>query len=143
MIECPACRISFSPRLRRCPRCNAYEARLEDRLEYLVQAAEAELDQGAKNTEVEQMLINQGLAPLDAVEIVSAQAKKVSRVERSYGLVRLLGGAALLTLGATAMGLGIWSSSGRLVLLGAVVGVIGVWPFLLGVYSTVTGRERW
>jgi predicted ATP-dependent serine protease len=143
MIECPACRISFSPRLRRCPRCNAYEARLEDRLEYLVQAAETELDQGAKTTEIEEMLIHEGLAPLDAVEIVSAQAKKVSRVERSYGLVRLLGGAVLLVLAVTAIGLGIWGSSGRLVLLGAAVGAIGVWPFVLGVYSTVTGRERW
>ena len=53
MIECPTCKVSFSPRHRLCPRCKAFEARLEDRVGYLTNTAETALDQGVSPVEVE------------------------------------------------------------------------------------------
>jgi hypothetical protein len=146
MIECPACKIRFSPRFRNCPRCGTYEAKLEERLEYLARSAEMELDRGATPAEVEALLIAEGIAPLEAVEIVSAGAKKVARAERSYGLVRLLGGAACVFLAAVVVTIGLllmpsrWGL--RLLIAGVLVGISGAWPFALGLYSVVTGRER-
>jgi uncharacterized membrane protein len=145
MIECPACKTWFNPRFRRCPKCETYEARLEDRLDYLAEAAEADLDRGATPAEVEAMLIAEGVAPLEACEIVSAKAKKVARAERSYGLVRLLGGAGLILLAAMIVLVGVLTLPSRLgrrlLLVGVLLGVAGAWPFGLGIYSVLTGRE--
>jgi hypothetical protein len=87
MIECPFCKISFSPRHSLCPRCKAYEAKLDDRIEYLGNAAEAALDRGITPADVEAMLVEEGVPPLVACEMVAARARKVKRAERAHGLV--------------------------------------------------------
>ena len=146
MIDCPACKISFSPRYRICPRCKAYEAKLEDRIEYLTDSAEAALDQGAIPADVESMLLEEGIPPLVAREIVSARARKVKRAARSYGLFRLLGALGVVLLGITLVVIGLLASPsglGSWVLgTGLSLAVAGAWPFLLGVYNVLTGRDQ-
>src|SRR5579884_277830 len=107
MIECPTCKISFSPRFRICPQCKTYEARLEDRMEYLAESAEAALGRGESPKKIQFLLLAEGLSPQAAGDIVSARVKKVARSERSYGLVRLFGGLGMLLLGSILMLLGV------------------------------------
>src|SRR4051794_27842574 len=104
MIECPDCKISFSPSHRVCPRCKAYQPTLQDRIEYLADKAEAALDRGAARARVESWLVQEGLPPQWASELVSARARKVRRSARSYGSVRLLVGLGVL-LAASVVGL--------------------------------------
>jgi len=146
MIECPACRISFSPRFRHCPRCRAYEARLDDRLEFLARAAEMEIDRGATDAEAADMVVGEGLSPLEAGEMVAAASKKVARAERRYGLIRVFGGAGLLFLAAVVTAVGMCAGPSpwgfRLLLAGVFLGLAAAWPFALGIYSVLTGREK-
>src|ERR1700722_2892936 len=96
MIDCPNCKITFTPRFRVCPQCQAFEANLEDRVEYLADSAEAALGHGSTPADVESILLEEGMPSLVASEIVSARARKVKREARSYGLFRVLGGSGLL-----------------------------------------------
>jgi hypothetical protein len=145
MIECPTCKTSFNPRYRVCPRCGTYEAKLEDRIEYLADTAEIALDQGAASADVEVMLVDEGLAPLMASEIVSARARKVKRTERSYGLVRLFGGLGLVLVAGVIAAIGAFSLPSRfgwrMLIAGVGLALAGAWPLTLGIYSTVTGRD--
>ena len=146
MIECPSCKISFSPRHSLCPRCKAYKAKLDDRIEYLGHSTEEALDRGVTPADVEAMLVEEGVPALAAHEMVTASARKVSRAERSHGLVRLFGGSVIL-LGSAALTLiGVLAlpdpSGAHFVLYGLLVGVAGAPPFALGLYSVLTGREK-
>jgi hypothetical protein len=146
MIECPTCRISFSPRFRRCPRCGVYEARLEHRMEYLARAAELQIDRGVVAADVEALLVAEGVSPLEAGEVVAAAATTVARAERRYGLIRLFGGGALLVLAIAVAAAGMYISPSRwglrLIAGGVLVGVAAAYPFYLGIYSVLTGRDR-
>jgi hypothetical protein len=146
MVECPTCKISFSPRHRLCPRCRAYEANLEDRAEYLANTAEIALDQGVPLAEVESMLLEEGMPSLVAHEIVCARALKVKRAARRYALVRLLGGSGILLLASILTLVGVFTLPSRigvrLLAAGLFLGAAGAWPFILGIYSLMTGRDR-
>jgi len=146
MIECPGCKIMFSPRHRFCPICKSYQAKLDDRIEYLADKAEQALDRSVAPSDVEAMLVEEGISPLVASEIVGARARKVSRAERSYGLFRLVGGSAILLVGCVLTLLGVLALPSHLafrVFIVAFVAVAaGVPPFFLGLYSIVTGREK-
>jgi hypothetical protein len=146
MIECPTCRTSFNPRHRVCPRCGKYEAKLEERIEYLADTAEIALDQGATAADVEAMLVEEGLAPLVACEIVSARARKVRRTERSYGLVRLLGDLGLVLVASIFIAIGALSLPAlfgwRMLAGGVGLALVGAWPLTLGIYSILTGRDK-
>jgi hypothetical protein len=146
MISCPDCKTSFSPRYRICPRCGIFQPKLDDRMEYLADMAEVALDRGGSPGDVESSLVEEGVPALVAAEIVCARTTKVKRAERSYGLVRLLGGSIILgTASALALGGVLISPSRlghRLLIAAALVGAAGARPFYLGVYSVLTGRER-
>ncbi len=146
MIECPTCKISFSPRHRLCPRCRAYEAKLEDRVEYLANSAETELDRGVGFAEVESILLEEGVPPLVAHEIVSARALRVKRAARRHALVRLIAGSGILALASSLTLVGVFTLPSRLgirlLAAGLFLGAAGAWPFTLGIYSLVTGRDR-
>ena len=144
MIECPYCKISFSPSNRVCPRCKAYKGNLDDRIEYLGHCAEAALDRGLTPADVEAMLVEEGVPALAAYEMVTASARKVSREERSHGLIRLIGGSAILLASLVLILIGVFTlpTGARLVVYGLLVGVAGAPPFALGLYSVVTGREK-
>ena len=145
MIECPTCKISFSPRHRLCPRCKAYEARLEDRVDYLANIAETALDDGVVLAEVESMLFEEGVPSLVAHEIVIAAAKKVRRAAKRHAFLRLLGGLAILLPASSLLLVGIFilpSPSGvRLLAAGLFLGAVGAWPFTLGICGLLTGRD--
>ncbi len=146
MIECPSCKIHFSPRYKFCPRCKKYEAALKDRVEYLGDSVEAALDRGASAADVEAMLVEEGVSPQEACEMVAARSRKVKRAERSYGLFRLLGGSAILLVGLVPIIWGICllpSYIGkRSITAGVVICAVGAGPFYLGLYSVLTGREK-
>ena len=146
MIECPYCKISFNPRHTLCPRCKAYEAKLADRMEYLAHAAEAALDRSTPLADVEAMLVGEGVPPLVAHEMVDARARKVSRAERSHGLVRLVGGSVILLAGLFLAQLGMLAmpseAAAHMVVFGALAMMAGAPPFALGLYSVLTGREK-
>ena len=146
MIDCPHCKISFSPSNRVCPRCKAYKAKLDDRVEYLGHCAEAALDRGDTPADVEAMLVEEGVPALAACEMVTASNRKVKRAERSHGLIRLIGGSAILLASLVLILLGVLALpsplGARLVVYGVLVGVAGAPPFALGLYSVVTGREK-
>jgi hypothetical protein len=146
MIACPSCKISFSPRHTRCPRCQAYEARLAERIEYLAVAAETALDRGVAPADVEAMLVEEGVPRLEACETVATKARKVKLAERSYGVVRLLGGSVILLAGMilvlAGMFAGLRITGIHAVYLGLLIGVAGARPFALGLYSVLTGREK-
>jgi hypothetical protein len=145
MIECPTCKIGFSPKFRVCPRCGAYEAKLEDRLEHLEHIAEDALDEGALPHNVEAMLLFEGLPAERAREIISARGKKVRGAARFYGLKRLVAGLGLLLLSAVLLAF-VFSSSPPRRKVRAAVGAVGAAVsgagFLgWGIYSIVAGRR--
>jgi len=146
MIECPCCKISFSPSHRLCPRCKAYKAKLDDRIEYLGHSAEEALDRGLTPADVEAMLVEEGVPALAACEMATVSARKVRRAERSYGLVRLLGGSVILLASLALILIGVFAlpspTGARLIVYGVLVGVAGAPPFTLGLYSVLTGREK-
>ncbi len=92
------------------------------------------------------MLVEEGMPPLVAHEIVCARARKVKRAARWYALVRLLGGSGILLLASILTLAGVFtfpSPSGiRLLAAGLLLGAAGAWPFILGIYSLMTGRDR-
>ena len=145
MIECPECKISFSPRHRICPRCGQYEAKPADRIEYLAHTAEAGLDNGATPAMVQAMLLEEGLSRNEADEIISAGAMKVRAAARSYGLKRLLVGLAFLTAASVsgAMGaMGFPSDNGLdLVFAAMLLGLVGVRLIWLGMSGILRGRD--
>jgi hypothetical protein len=146
MIECPGCKISFSPRHRICPICKCYKAKLDDRVEYLANKAELALDRGVRPADVESMLVEEGVPSLVASEIIVTQARKVARSERSYGVFRLLGGLAILLCSSVLALLGALTSPSRVafyLFMGALLaGAAAIRPFILGLYSVLTGREK-
>jgi hypothetical protein len=139
MIECPSCKISFSPQFRVCPRCGTYEAKLEDRIEYLEHIAEEALDQNALLRDVESMLIIEGLAADQAREIVSRNGKKVTRVARFYGLKRLAFGLGVLLLSVFV--LADKSSSPRSRIRAIFAALTGALFLVWGMYSLLAGRR--
>src|SRR5262245_48617736 len=144
MIECPNCTISFSPKFRVCPRCGAYEAKSEDRIEYLEQTAEDALDQGAHPGDVESMLtIREGLTPEQAREIVSRGGKKVTGVARFYGVKRFAVGLVLFLLSAFVLASVFSSPHIRIrVIVAGLGGVAGsAWLLVWGIYSFLAGRR--
>jgi hypothetical protein len=52
MIECPNCKISFSPSQRQCPRCKVCKSKLDDPIEYLGHSAEEAIDRGLTPADV-------------------------------------------------------------------------------------------
>jgi hypothetical protein len=146
MIHCPACKTTFSPRFRVCPRCSAYDARLEERLEYLTDSAAISLENGAKPAEVESMLIEEGVSPLEACEIVSGKLAKIKGAARRYGLIRLFGGLGLEALAMVLAAIGWFALPSRfglrMLIAGLGLGLAGAFPLLFGVYSMLTGREE-
>src|SRR5260370_20000378 len=142
MIECPGCKISFNARHRICPRCKSYQAKLEDRIEYLADKAEMALDGGAKPADVESMLVEEGLSSLQASEIIITRARKVARRERSYGVFRLLGGSAILLFAGVLFVFGMITTPSRAAyyafLVALLSGAAGVKPFSFGLYSVMT-----
>jgi hypothetical protein len=143
MIECPTCKVSFSPRHRVCPRCKAYEARLEDRVHYLTDTAETALDQGVSPDEVASKLLEEGVPSLRAHHIVCAGAQKVRRIARRHALVRLLCGLGLLLLASICVvpGFFLWPL-GLGISAGILLGAVGAWAFILGIYGLITARDR-
>ena len=147
MIECPNCKISFNPRHRTCPRCKGYEARLEDRLEFLARSAEVAFERGAPVAEIEAMLIEEGVSPLEASEIVSVKTTRIKRITRGYGVFRLAGGLGALLLAGILVVLAVLaagkpSAAGKIMHFALMLALFGLGLFLSGIYSTVTGREK-
>jgi hypothetical protein len=145
MIECPVCKIQFSPRHHICPICKSYQAKLYDRIEYLADKAEQALDRSIAPINVEAMLVDEGISPLEAAEIVRARARKVTRAARSYGLFRLIGGSTILLVAIFLALVGVFLPGPlafRLLVLASFAAAAGTAPFLLGLYSVVTGREK-
>ena len=141
MIECPTCKISFSPRCRVCPRCQAFEPTLSERIEYLTSAAELALEDGATHTDVESMLVQEGISSHEAHEIVQERLVKVKGITRSYGWKRLLAGSGILILAAFPLVAGILSRHWRLGALGLILSAIGIRLVILGTRNLVAGRE--
>jgi hypothetical protein len=145
VIECPTCRISFGPRHRTCPRCGVYKARLEDRIDYLASVAETALEQGAAPAEVESMLREEGLPSPEAAEIVSARLSKVRRVARFYGSWRVLCGVVITPFAAALVLIGAWTCTSplgrRLLALGLLSSILGIWLLVWGMYGLLTGRN--
>jgi hypothetical protein len=142
MIECPNCRVAFSPRHALCPRCKTYEAKLEDRISFLESEAEAALDDGIGPYEVQSMLEKAGVPRDLAYEVVSGRAKNVARGARSRGLKRMLAGLGIFLLsGAFGLIVLLGIPSRLLVKIVFVAAIPGVFLFLLGLRNLLSGRD--
>src|SRR5262249_26708789 len=107
-------------------------------------SAEEALDRGLTPADVEAMLVEEGVPALAACEMVMVSLRKVRRAERSHGLVRLLGGSAILLASLALILIGVFTlpTGARFIVYGLLVGVAGAPPFALGLYSVLTGREK-
>jgi hypothetical protein len=99
VIDCPNCKIRFSPQFRYCPRCNAHQTPFEERRSYLKRRSEELVMEGLSATDLRQMLISEGLADFDADTIVRDSTSKVRSTNRSFGCSRLVLGITMLTAG--------------------------------------------
>lgn len=143
MIECPACKISFGPSHRVCPRCQTFEPALNDRIEYLISAAEMELENGVVSSEVEARLVQDGVSPNEAHEIVFQRVAKMRAATRIYGYKRLAGGVGMLFLATFPFAAAILGEARRVrfIVLGLILGGMGVRLLILGSRNVLFGRE--
>ena len=115
-------------------------------MHYLADRAEAALDQGASPAETEAILQEAGVPALVAFEIVSARARKLRHTARSYGLLRLLMGLCLVSLGSSLAAVGAFvlptRLGRRLLFAGLLLCFAGARPMFLGLYSLLSGRDK-
>jgi len=143
MIECPTCKISFSPSCRICPRCETYEPTLNERIEYLISAAEIALEEGAADADLESKLVQEGVSSQEAHEIVHERATKVRRATRYYGYKRLFGGIAMVFLAGFPFAAAIFGTTRRVTFtaLGLMLAGMGVRLLVLGTRNILAGRD--
>jgi hypothetical protein len=108
-----------------------YEPKLEQRLDYLGDVAEAQLGHGALPAVVAATLAEVGLSAEQAREIVSVRARKLRRAARHDGLTKLLSGAGIGLFGSALL----FAS----IVLASYAGFLVIWPLSFGLLVTIVG----
>ena len=143
MINCPNCRISFSPSFASCPRCQAFDTPLAARRSYLTQATKTRIDEGESPALVREDLLANGFSDLEADTLIGESVSSVRSETRRYGCRRFTIGVLMLGLAAFAI---VIVLSGARIRGGFVITVIillgsGSLATISGLCSLISGRE--
>jgi hypothetical protein len=116
---------------------------LNDRIEHLISTAEMELENGAVSSEVESRLVQDGVSPNEAHEVVFQRAGKIRAATRSYGYKRLAGGVGMLFLATFPFAAAILGEGGRVrfTVVGLILAGMGVRLLILGSRNVLLGRD--
>lgn len=128
LSECPDCRIGFGPSHRMCPHCGEFEANIEDRLGYLIQKAEAMLEEGTPTFAIRDLLIGERLSQELATAMCVACDSNLKRQARTIGLKRVVIGVIFFAVG--------------ICLLTFPAVLIGLYLLQLGGRNLIAGREE-
>ena len=101
-----------------------------------------ELENGADSSEVESKLVQDGVSPNEAHEIVFQRVAKMRAATRTYGYKRLAGGVGMLFLATFPFAAAILGEARvRFVVLGLILAGMGVRLLILGSRNVLFGCD--
>lgn len=125
VIDCPNCKISFSPRNARCPRCDQFETPRDQHQAFWKRDARARIEDGYDPRRVRADLLACGIAETDADSIIGRAQSAQRSVNRQFGCVRLVVAIAMIVTGLLFVIGGVFVLRGRGGSRMAVVSMIG------------------
>jgi hypothetical protein len=142
LVECPNCKLSFTPAFGVCPRCHTFRPNLAECDDFIRSRVRADIEAGfVKEDDLLRALQEKGMATGTAVELIRDERRRYKRRVRQRAMLRFAFGLLLAAAGPIFLFIGFFGGGRHPMMLGAMSLIVGLGFLWFGGMRLVRGRD--